>query len=124
MFLKYLLSPTSINTINELHSAIRYSESFSFFLKNILSFIRSSYDNIFNCNINIAITLPSGFRVGLSHLCGYKLKYSFPRLYKSTTSIYFRIESASHYVFHCLYFYNKRHIFLNKIRNKGVLLLS
>ena len=72
--------PSIVTEWNNLDKSIRNSESFSIFKKNILKFIRTSPNSIFNCHNPKRVKLLTRLRLGLSHLRDHKFKRSFQDL--------------------------------------------
>ena len=77
IFLKIPFFPPTVIEWNKVDKNIRKSESLNIFRKNILRFIRSSQNGVYNCHNPKEIKLLTRLRVGLSHLCEHKFKISF-----------------------------------------------
>ena len=69
--------PSIVTERNNLGKSIKNSESFSTCKKNILKFIRTSPNSIFNCHNPKGVKLLTKLRLGLSHLRDHQFKHSF-----------------------------------------------
>ena len=61
---------------NKLNPNLRSVTSLSVFKKNLLKFIRPSPNSVFNCHNYKGIKYLTRLRVGLTHLCEHKFKFS------------------------------------------------
>ena len=97
------------------------------FLKcNILKFIRSKPNSIFNCHKPKGIRLITRLRLNLSQFCKHKFKHSFQdclnRLYVCGNDV----ETSRYFLLQCPTYSNERMTLLNKIKtiNYGIFELS
>ena len=110
---------------NKLDWEIKNSKSIVTFKKRILSFIRPSPNNTFNCHNPREIKLLSRLRLGLSHLREHKFKHSFQDSLNPFCSCgKGEVETSSHYLLHCSNYSEERLALLNTIRNIGMSILQ
>ena len=81
-FFKNYFFPSTIIEWNKLDLTLRKCDSFNVFKKEILKFIRPSFNSFYNCHNPIGIKYITRSRLGLSHLWEHKFK-QFPRLNQS-----------------------------------------
>ena len=83
--------------------------------KSILKFIWPSQNRVYNCHTPKGITLLTRMRVGLSHLREHKFKHSFQDTLNPIWKCGEDVETISHYLLHCPYYFYERKILLNTV---------
>ena len=96
----------------------------SLFKINIVKFIRSSPNSVYNCDNPKGLKFVTRLRLGLSHLREHKFKYSFQDTINLLCSCGIDIESTEHFLLHCPKFVNERRILLSTIGNINYKLLE
>ena len=110
---------------NKLDWEIKNSESIVTFKKRILSFIRPSASNTFNCHNPRGIKLLWRLRLGLSHLREHKLKHSFQDSLNPFCSCgKSEVETSSHYLLRCSNYSEERLVLLSTMRNIVMFILQ
>ena len=112
-FLK-ILSPFDYKRVEP---QIRKYKSISIFKSNILKFIRPKPNNVYYCHNPKGIKLLKMLRLGLSHLCERKCKYSFQDCLNPLCLCCNEIETSTHYLFNCPTYTNERLTLLSKIKS-------
>ena len=93
---------------NKLDLNIRNSESLNIFKKTLLNILRPSVSTVFNCHNPKGVKLLTRLRLGLSHLCEHKFKYSFQDLLNPICSCGNDIDTSAHFLLHSPNFSNER----------------
>ena len=96
----------------------------SLFKTNIVKFIRSSPNSVYNRDNPKGLKFVTRLRLGLSHLREHKFKYSFQDTINLLCSCGIDIESTEHFLLHCPKFVNERRILLSTIGNINYKLLE
>ena len=112
-----MLLPSTVIEWNNLDKSIRSSETFAFFKKSILQFIRPTPNRTFKCHNPIGIKLITRLKLSLSHLRDHKFKYNFLDRLNLICCWDKDIETTVLYLFHCPNFSDERSIFLNNLRS-------
>ena len=106
-FFKNSFFPSTTIKWSKLDVSLRQCDSFNFFTKEILKFIRPSSNSFYNCHNPVGIKNITRIQLGLSHLWEHKFKHSFQDsinpLYKCSDDI----ESAIHFFLHCPLYSNE-----------------
>ena len=123
-FLKNPLFPSTITEWNKLDPGSRKAESLSVFKADILKFIRSSSNFVYNCHNSKRLTFITRLRLGLSHLRERKFKHSFQDTTNIVCSCWLDIESSEQFLLHCHQFVNERCTLLSTISNINYKLLK
>ena len=100
---------------NKLDSSLRKVKSFTDFNNNILIFIRSKPNSVFNFNNSKGLKFVTRLRLRLSLLREHKFKHSFQDSTNPLWSCSLDVESTIHYFLQCPLFTIKRHTLLNTI---------
>ena len=100
---------------NKLDSSLRKVKSFTDFNNNILIFIRSKPNSVFNFNNSKGLKFVTRLRLRLSLLREHKFKHSFQDSINPLWSCSLDVESTIHYFLQCPLFTIKRHTLLNTI---------
>ena len=114
-FFKTTFFPSTIIQWNKLDPAIRNSTSFNSFKESILKFIRPAPNSIFQCHNPMGIKYPIRLRVDFIHLRNHKFKHSFQHTVNPPCFCSLEAETTNHFILHCLYYENERHILLTSI---------
>ena len=85
------------------------------FKKILFNFIRPSGSIIFTCDNLKEVKFSSRLRLGLSHFCEQKFKYSFQDSLNPICSCGNEIETLAHFLLHRPNYSNERSTFLNVI---------
>ena len=93
---------------NNLDPHLRKSENFLVFKSNILKFIQSSPNSVYNCHNPRGICLIARLRLGLSHLRERKFKHGFQDMLNPLCSCGNNVESSEHFLLHWPQFVNER----------------
>ena len=96
----------------------------SLFKTNIVKFIRSSPNSVYNRDNPKGLKFVTRLRLGLSHLREHKFKYSFQDTINLLCSCGIDIESTEQFLLHCPKFVNERRILLSTIGNINYKLLE
>ena len=123
-FFKNSFLPSTIIEWNNLDPILRNSKRFGDFKDRILKHIRPCPSSVFNCDNCKGIALITRLRVGLSHLCQHKFKYSFQNCLNTICSCGLDIESTSHFLLHCPRFNDERYIPLSTLNKTNFKLLE
>ena len=123
-FFKNTFFPSTIIEWNKLDSNIRCSNSYKFFRKRILEFIRPN--NIFNLPNSLGLTYLTGLLVGLSHLREHKFRYNFWDSLNPICNCSSSIESTKQYLLHYLLhnFKSERQTLSQNVRQANLNCLS
>ena len=89
--------------------------SFTYFMKNILTFIKPKASSFFNCSSSKGLKFFTRVRLGLSHLREHRLKHSFQDSINPFCLCSFDVESTIRYFIHCPLFTIERQTLLNTI---------
>ena len=100
---------------NKLDSSLPKVKSFTDFNNNILIFIRSKPNSVFNFNNSKGLKFVTRLRLRLSLLREHKFKHSFQDSINPLWSCSLDVESTIHYFLQCPLFTIKRHTLLNTI---------
>ena len=98
--------------------------SLSLFNTNILKFIRSSPNSVYNCHNPKGLKFITTLRLGVSHLREHKFKYSFQDTINPICNCGLDIEPTKHFLLHCPQFVNERCTLLSNIGNINYNLLE
>ena len=112
--------PSTIIKWNNIDPHLRKSESFLFFKSNILTFIRTAPNSVYNCLNPRGIYLITRLTQGLSHLREHKFKHGFQDTLNPLCSCgnhYVDVESINNFLLHYLKFVNERHTLLHALSN-------
>ena len=115
-FFKNTFFPSTIIEWNKLDPAIRNLTNFNSFKESILKFIRPAPNNIFQCHNPKGIKHLTRLRVNFSHLHDHKFKHSFQGTINPLCTCSLEAEATNHFILHCPYYENERHILLASIR--------
>ena len=96
---------------------IRNSGSLSIFKKDVLNFIRSCANSVFNINSPYGIKLSTRLQLGLSHIRDHKFRHCFQDTQNPLCDCGNDTETVTHFFLHCPSFHTSRQILLNNIRN-------
>ena len=96
-FFKNSFFPSTINEWKNLDPDIRNSEVVGFFKIKILKFIWPKPNSIYNYHNPKRIRLVTRLRLGLSHLCKHKFKYSFQNCLNPLCLCGNNVEASSHF---------------------------
>ena len=123
-FFKNTFFPSTIIEWNKLDSNIRCSNSYKFFRKRILEFIRPN--NIFNLPNSLGLTYLTGLLVGLSHLREHKFRHNFWDSLNPICNCSSSIESTKQYLLHYLLhnFKSERQTLSQNVRQANLNCLS
>ena len=116
-FFRNSFFPSTIKEWNNLDPQIKISKSISIFKSNILKFIRSTPNNVYYCHNTKGIKLLTRLRLGLSHLCNYKVKHNFQDSLNPICLCGNEIENSTRYLLYCPTYTNERLTLLNKIKS-------
>ena len=116
-FLKNTFFPSTRIEWNKLDPEIRNSTSFDSFKESILKFIRPAPNSIFQCHNPKGIKYLTRLRVNFSHLRDHKFKHSFQDTINPLCTCSLEAETTIHFILHCPYYENERHILLASIRS-------
>ena len=108
-YFKNAFFPSTIIEWNNLDPTLQNSKSFVVFINSILKFIRTSPNNVFDCDNHKSIRLITRLLVGLSHLCEHKFKHNFWDCLNPICSCDLDIESTSHFLLDCPIFDDERY---------------
>ena len=109
--------PSTIIEWNKLDPEIHNSTSFDSFQESILKFIRPAPNSIFQCHNPKGIKYLTRLRVNISHLPHHKFKHSFQDTINPLCTCSLEAETTIHFILHCPYYENERHILLASIRS-------
>ena len=124
-FFKNTFFPSTIIEWNKSGWKIKNCESIETFKKRILSFIRPSPNNTFNCHNPKGIKLLARLRLSLSHLREHKFNHSFQDSLNPYCSCEKgEAETSSHYLLHCSNYSGQRLALLNTIKNIDMSILQ
>jgi len=115
-FSKILFFPSSIKEWNILDSSIRNAESLAVFKKKILSLIRPTPNNVFNCHHPEGLILLTRLRLGFSHLREHKFRHNFQDTINPICLCGQDVETTSHFLLNCPQYVTIRKTFLDKIK--------
>ena len=103
---------------NKIDKNTRKTESLNIFKNDILKFMWPSQNIVYNCHNNPkGIKLLTIFRVVLSQLRAHKFKHSLQYTLNLICDCGEKIETSSHYLFHCPEDYLQESMtLLNKVR--------
>ena len=87
--------PSAVIEWNKLDSRLRRAKSFTDFKKNILSFITTKANSVFNCNSSKGLKFVTRLHLGLSHLRERKFKHSFQDSINRLCACSLDVESTS-----------------------------
>ena len=96
-FFKNSFFPSTLSEWNKLDPSLRNSEGFLTFKKNILQFICSTANSVYNCHNPKGINLITRLRLGLSHLREHKFKHNFQESLNPLCNCGHSIESTTHF---------------------------
>ena len=96
---------------------IRNSGSLSIFKKDLLNFIRSCANSVFDINNPYGIKLSTRLRLGLSHLRDHKFRQCFQDTKNPLCDCGNDTETITHSFLYCPSFHTSTQILLNNIRN-------
>ena len=116
-FFKNTFFPSTIIEWNKLDPEIRNSASFHSFKERILKFIRPAPNSIFQCHNPKGIKYLTRLRVNLSNLRDHKFKQSLQDIINPLCICNLEAETTIHFILHCPYYENERHIFLAGIHS-------
>ena len=116
--------PSAITEWNKLDLNIRNSASLNTFKKQLLNFIRSCTNSIFDIDNPLGIKLLTRLRLGLSHLREHKFRHCFQDNLNSLCECGKHIESTMHFFLHSTNFLIPRQNVFPKIRNIDDRILS
>ena len=114
-FFKNSFFPSTIIESNNLDPTLRNSKSFIDIKNNILKFIRTSPNTVFNCSTYKGIRLITRLPVGMSHLLEHKFKHNFQDCLNPICNSGLDIESTSHFFLHCPPFNDRRYTLLSTL---------
>ena len=114
-FFKNIFFPSTIIEWNKLDLAIRNSASFYSFKESILKFIRLAPNSIFQCHSLKGIKYLTRLWVNFSHLRDHKFKHSFQGTINPLCTCSLEAETTNHFMLHCPYYENERHILLASV---------
>ena len=109
--------PSTIIEWNKLDPEIHNSTSFDSFQESILKFIRPAPNSIFQCHNPKGMKYLTRLRVNISHLPHHKFKHSFQDTINPLCTCSLEAETTIHFILHCPYYENERHILLASIRS-------
>ena len=115
-FFKNTFFPSTIIKWNRLDPTIRNSISFNSFKETILKFIRPP-KSIFQCHNPNGMKCLTLLRVNFSHLRDHKFKHSFQGIFNPLYTCSLEAETLNHFILHCPYYENERHVLLASIRS-------
>ena len=98
-------------------SLIQQFETFNSFKESMLKFIRLDPNCIFRCHNPKGIKYLTLLWVNFSHLHDHKFKNSFQDTINPLCTFSLEAETTNHFILHCPYYQNKRHILLATIRS-------
>ena len=103
---------------------IRNSGNLLIFKKDLLNFIRSCANSIFDIHNPYRIKLLTRLRLGLCHLRDHKFRRCFQDALNPLCNCGNGTETLSHFFFHCPSFHTPRQTLLNNIRDINEQILS
>ena len=115
-FFKNTFFPSTIIEWNKLDPAIRNLISFNSFKESILKFIRPAPNSIFQRHNPEGVKYLTWQWVNFSHRCDHKFKHSFQDTINPLCTCSLEAETTNHFIPHCPYYENKRHIPLASIQ--------
>ena len=115
-FFKNTFFPSTKIEWNKLDPAIRNSTSFNSFKTSIFKFIRPARNSIFQCRNPKGIKCLTRLRAKFSYLRDHKFKHSFQDTINPLCTCSLAAETTNHFILHCPYYENERHILLASIR--------
>ena len=98
LFQKFFF-PSTVIEWNKLDPNLRSTASLSPFKKNLLNFVRSSPNSVFNCHNCKGIKYLTRLHLGLSHLREHKFKHSFQDTLNPFCSCGLDAETNTHFFF-------------------------
>ena len=108
---------STISEWNNLDCKIRNSASLSTSKKNLLNFIRSCTNSIFNIHNPYRIKLLTRLHLSISHLRHHKFRHCFQDTLNPLCDCGNDTETTTHFFLHCPSFRIPRKTLLNNIRN-------
>ena len=112
-----LFFPSTVIERNKLDNNIQNLGLVSAFKKQILKFIRPSFNSIFKVHNPHWIKLPTRLRVGLSHLHEHKSRHNFQDSLDQFCYCSQHIKTTIHFFLHCSTYSNQRKPLFEKISN-------
>ena len=116
-FFKNSFLPSTIIEWNNLDPTLRNSDTYGTFRSAILKLIRPSPNSVFACHNPQGIKFLTRLRLGLSHLCEHKFKYSFQDSLNPLCKCSAEVKSTSHFLLYCPIYNNDCSSLLITIRN-------
>ena len=116
-FFKDTFFQSTMTERNKLDPGIRNSARFSSFKESILKFIRPAPNSIFQYQNPKGIQYLTQLRVNFSHLCDHNFQHSFQDTINPHCTCSLEAEITNHFILHCSYYENERHILLASIRS-------
>ena len=86
-------------------------------MKNLIDFIRTSPNSVFNCHNRKGIKYLTRLRLGLNRLREHKFKHSFQDTLNSFCSCGVDVEKSTHFFLYCLFLSNQRCTLLNTVND-------
>ena len=116
-FFKSSFFPSTVIEWNKLDPNLQSDASLNVFKKSLLKFIRPSPNNVFNCHNCKGIKYLTRLRLGLSHLCEHKFKYSFQDTLNPFCLCGLDVQTNTHFRLYCLLFSNQRCTLLSTVND-------
>ena len=86
-------------------------------MKNLIDFIRTSPNSVFNCHNRKGIKYLTRLRLGLNRLREHKFKHSFQDTLNPFCSCGFDAEKSTHFFLYCPFLSNQRCTLLNTVND-------
>ena len=103
--------------LDKLDPNLRSDASLRVFKKDLWKFARPSPNSTFNCHNRKRIKYLTRLRLGLSHLCECKFKYSFQNTLNTFRSCDLDVETNTHFFLYCHLFSNQRCIYFSTVHD-------